>query len=361
MSARSLFFALALAGCAGGAEDAADSPPAESVQESSVEVVRLELPAGSSSWRGTLPCADCAGISTTLTLRADGTYRRSEAHLGTGAPGDTIFTSTGRWLRQDGDEPTLHLVSESGGARSFQAMGDGALRALAHDGRSIDSGVPHRLEPVSDPLHAGRFEAAVGFVYFADAALIVTCESGLRLPVAMEGAYRALEQAYSSAGYAGLDPMPVRVSGRLEERPAVDTEEVETVVVVEGHETSTQPCAAIELPGALAGTWRLVALEGEPLAPDGPSPTFSRDPVERRISGDAGCNRFSGTGTLRGSLLVTGPLVVTRRFCQGGMDLEARVLEALRSGGWLRLEDGRLVLRRGPDEVARYELDVTGG
>ncbi len=358
MKTRTILVALLLAGCVGADSE---GPSADAAAGPALEVVRLELSAEEASWRGTLPCADCVGISMTLTLRADGTYRRSDAYLGNAAAGDTLFTSTGRWLRRDGGGETLALVSDSGEDRALQAMADGALRVLDGDGRPIDSSLPHRLEPVLDPLHAGRLQAEVGFIYFADAASVVTCGSGMQLPVAMEGAYLALERAYSSAGYTGPDPMTVRIRGRLEERGAVDGGGVETVVVVEGHEPSTQPCPALELPGALAGVWRLVSLEGEALAPDGPSPTLSRDPVEGLISGDAGCNRFSGSGTLRGSQLVTGPLAVTRRFCQGAMELEAQVLETLTAGGWFRLEDGGLILRRGPDQVARYELDPAGG
>ncbi len=362
MTARAIILALLLAGCSRGEDAGPDRVPADASTRPTDEVVRLEVPAEPMSWTGTLPCADCAGIRTTLTLRGDGTYRRSDAYLGTGERGDTLFTSVGRWLRMDSETPTLALRSEPDGPQPFQALAGGALRFLDREGRPIDSDLPHRLEPTSDPRHAGRFRAMVGFVYFADAALAVTCEGGLQLPVAMEGAYLALERAYAAAGYAGPAPMPVRISGALEERPAMDGGGQETVVVVDGHDPAADlQCPALDLPAALAGTWRWASLHREQLPSDGPAPTLTRDPVEGLISGDAGCNRFSGTAALRGSLLVTGPLAVTRMFCQGGMELEARVLQVLEAGGWLALEDGTLVLRQGPEEVARFELVTERG
>lgn len=370
MTARAIVLALLVAGCSGGADTGAeaapdagpDGAPADASTQPVPGVVSLEVPAEPMSWVGTLPCADCAGIQTTLTLRGDGTYRRSDAYLGTGASGDTLFTSVGRWFRMDVELPTLVLLSGSGGVQPFQALAGGSLRFLDGNGQAIASDLPHRLEPTADPRHAGRFDAAVAFTYFADAALAVTCEAGVQLPVAMEGAYLALERAYAAAGYTGPDPMLVRVRGTLEERPAMDGGGLDTVVVVAGHdESATLPCPVMDLPAALAGSWRLTRLDGTELPPEGPSPTLTRDPVDGGISGNAGCNRFSGTTALRGSLLVTGPLAVTRMFCQGGMELEARVLQLLEAGGWVRLEDGTLVLRQGPEEVARFELVTEGG
>jgi hypothetical protein len=51
-------------------------------------------------YRGTLPCADCAGIETTLTLRRDGTFTLSRQYQGR-----EMFTApleTGRWRRREG-------------------------------------------------------------------------------------------------------------------------------------------------------------------------------------------------------------------------------------------------------------------
>ena len=42
-----------------------------------------------------------------------------------------------------------------------------------------------------------------------------------------------------------------------------------------------------------------------------------------------------------------------------GPDLDAdcrALVQLLGAGGWLRMEDGALVLRQGPDEVARFSL-----
>jgi copper homeostasis protein (lipoprotein) len=51
----------------------------------------LALPA---SFVGILPCADCAGIAQTLSLREDGLYRMRRTYLG--KPGNP-FAETGRW------------------------------------------------------------------------------------------------------------------------------------------------------------------------------------------------------------------------------------------------------------------------
>ena len=51
------------------------------------------------AYQGTLPCADCAGISTELTLNGDQTFALKETYL---KDSKTLATSaTGRWQRHD--------------------------------------------------------------------------------------------------------------------------------------------------------------------------------------------------------------------------------------------------------------------
>jgi heat shock protein HslJ len=74
-----------------------------------------------------------------------------------------------------------------------------------------------------------------------------------------------------------------------------------------------------------------------------------------RVSGSAGCNRFTATTQENGSsLLITAP-VVTRRFCPepaGLMEQERRFLEALTTVTTARIEGRRLELRRADGALA---------
>jgi copper homeostasis protein (lipoprotein) len=97
---------------------------------------------------GTLPCADCSGILTELTLFShDGvgnaTYRLKETHLGTPAKGPAS-ESAGIWAleisRGNSKERVYRLVeARSLDTRVFLKVGDDELRVADREGRAIGS------------------------------------------------------------------------------------------------------------------------------------------------------------------------------------------------------------------------------
>lgn len=103
--------------------------------------------AGSLAWRGRLPCADCAGIETSLMLqREDGRMRFElvETYL-TGAGGER-FVDTGMWHAGDG---LLRLQGEQGSLRTYALLGDGRLQSRDAQGRHLPGGRDDALVPVS--------------------------------------------------------------------------------------------------------------------------------------------------------------------------------------------------------------------
>jgi copper homeostasis protein (lipoprotein) len=94
---------------------------------------------------GVLPCADCAGISTRLTLTrkgdgwAEGTYRLEETYLGRGGP----HVTTGDWttLRGDavdGDAVVYELnPDDPAHARRFVKVGERKLLPLDAEMRPL--------------------------------------------------------------------------------------------------------------------------------------------------------------------------------------------------------------------------------
>lgn len=109
-------------------------------------------------------------------------------------------------------------------------------------------------------------------------------------------------------------------------------------------------------PSELAGTsWTFVSIGGVPVA--GERPTSLQFEGER-LSGSAGCNRFSGSYTVEGGTLTAGPLMATKMACPGaGMTQESAFFALMRgpvslafpSDGTLEITgaDGqRAILRR---------------
>jgi heat shock protein HslJ len=93
----------------------------------------------------------------------------------------------------------------------------------------------------------------------------------------------------------------------------------------------------------LANTsWTVTSLAGAPtVGPARPTMTFSAD---GRVSGNSGCNQYSGTYRTDGSSLSITNVASTMMMCAGpGADVEALFLKGLNSAtAWQRTEDGQL-------------------
>lgn len=120
-----LALALVLAGC--------QSPP-----------VDQHTSANSLDWagvyQGVIPCADCEGIETTLTLAPDRTYELSMKYLGRPAP---PYSSTGRFeWRQDG---RAIMLKPREGTPRFYRVEENRLRPLDTSGQPIVSPLADRF------------------------------------------------------------------------------------------------------------------------------------------------------------------------------------------------------------------------
>jgi heat shock protein HslJ len=95
-------------------------------------------------------------------------------------------------------------------------------------------------------------------------------------------------------------------------------------------------------PTELAGTsWTFVSIGGASIAGDRPT-ALQFD--GNRLSGSAGCNRFSGTYSVDGGTLKAGPLMATEMACPG-MELEQAFFKLMESPVSLTFaDDGTLVL-----------------
>ncbi len=70
--------------------------------------------------------------------------------------------------------------------------------------------------------------------------------------------------------------------------------------------------------------------------------------ADGRVSGNAGCNNFTGSFTQMGDAIEIGPLVSTAKMCAdpaGAMEQEAQFLQAMQSAKVIQLDGDRLTLR----------------
>jgi copper homeostasis protein (lipoprotein) len=314
------------------------------------------------AYAGTLPCADCSGIETTLALHPDGSYRLRALYLGKDAP--NVFVSVGRWGYRADSIPRVTLFAMAGD-RHFALTDALTLTALSTEGTPIAGDAPTSLSRVVAPAELDGLARVRGeFRYFADAATLVACDGGRQYPVTGDSAFIRLQRAFRENSLGTGASVVMEMQGRLATRPGGEVGTQAETFVVDSF-TVLEPraaCEASRVRAAMAvGDWQLRALDGDTL------PTLERalQPTlrfligelgDKTLSGNAGCNRFTGPVVLRGLDLVGRPVAMTRRACVDSLanEREVRYAKSLSDGGWFRLDGNELVLSRGGVERARF-------
>lgn len=291
---------------------------------------RIEAPA---SYEGELPGADST-ILWHLDLLPLGRYQLRMTYVDKPAPNQ--FDELGRWEQDSRDRVELR----SGTRRTHAYLApqeNGALLMLDRSGKPIE-GAGHLaiLARLPQPsLIEPSLELTGMFRYMADAASITLCADGGQLPVAMEGDYKALEEAYRKAGQKAGEPLLVSFEGSIAQRPSMEESQPPRSTVVVKRFLSQRPggsCGGPVSASALRGTyWKLVRLNDVPTpAVSGrqePHLIFARD--KPRVSGSGGCNRISGAFDLDGDKLHLRGVASTMMACLAGMDIEQRFLQSL--------------------------------
>lgn len=210
-----------------------------------------------------------------------------------------------------------------------------------------------------DTAGAERAERTGLYVYFADAGLFTDCADGRRRPVAMEADNVALERVYGNAGHEEGQPLLVRVHGHYAQRPKVDGDGAEEVLIVDEYKeiSGDTECPEGSPVAVLETEWLLQNMADESFA-EGTDLARARIMLhaDGKVSGSNGCNRLMGGFEVSGDRLTFGPIAATRRACPGDyMKLEAAFDKMLsRVRGW-RLEDGRMLLLGSGGITAAFE------
>lgn len=316
----------------------------------------LHLPA---SWEGKLPGADST-VLWHLDLLPEQRYHLRRTYEGKAAPNS--FDEIGRWELAVGS-PRLDLYVEGSRRVQFLVEADGSLRKLDTGGRPIASGLSDRLERLPQAaLIEPRVKVHGLFTYMADAAVITLCADGSRLPVAMEGDFRALQAAYMKAQPPPGTALLASVEGRIATRPSMEESLPPRSTLVVERFVNLSPhggCSRAPRNPPLRGTlWKLVRLGEAPVEVSAgqaePQLLFASD--ARQVSGSGGCNRITGSFTLEGDRMRLGPLAGTMMACANGMEQEQRFLTALNHVERYRLSGQQLEFLDGSGSVlARFE------
>ncbi|GAA3919961.1 copper resistance protein NlpE [Luteimonas lutimaris] len=126
------------------AEPAADGQPTDVLKavDNAPAPEGLDVRAFAGSFSGTIPCADCPGIDSTLTLDADGSYTTHDVYQ----ERDASFDSSGTWtVEEAGKRIRLDPNSKDEQDRLLEVVSNDELRMLDADGNAIESGLNYTL------------------------------------------------------------------------------------------------------------------------------------------------------------------------------------------------------------------------
>jgi copper homeostasis protein (lipoprotein) len=123
------------------AADIATAPASAPVAVS--DSAELNTKGFSGTFTGSLPCADCSGIDTTLQLAADGSYTLDETYRG--KPGGAS-RSDGTWtFEADNKQIRLDPNSKSGEDRLYAVTSFDRITQLGPDGKPADGKLDYSL------------------------------------------------------------------------------------------------------------------------------------------------------------------------------------------------------------------------
>ena len=307
-----------------------------------------------------LPCADCAGIATSLTLGDDGTFRLDELYLG--KPGAT-HTSTGAYTRADRQLSLKHATGSPGRVSAYRQVGQ-TLQQLSLDGAAVTGPLADRyvLRPFGKTLQPNERHYWIG-------AAKVPCE-GVGpmncLQVARgngpdgRAAHGEWQNFYSQI--QGFDFQP----GPITHLVVRETERDPATVPADASSIAYELVRVVATYGAptdgLHDIWALDRLNGEAYqsTEGNPHPTLELNLTEMTAMGTDGCNNFRGSIAAAGaSELRFGALAGMRKLCprvQATADAFNRALNATRG---YRREGLALVLldESGAEVMALRKVD----
>lgn len=277
----------------------------------------MRLPA---SFRGDLPCADCAGLRYQLNLWPDQVFHLRRQWLGQELTRDAI----GRWWI-DPERGSLVLWGAEEELR-FEILAPDQLRLLGRDDAPILFEPNHDLTAADELLRLNlRLPMRGEVTFMAESGLFSECLTGRQYPLAPEGDVATLQAAYLAAGIAPGSPLLTSFDGAFTEVPRPDGEGDGPAVQVERFigVWPDESCERAVSEASLTNTyWRILRLGETEIAAadDRREPHLILRSGEDRFSATVGCNEMIGGFEQEGSRLGFRPAASPKMACPPPLD-----------------------------------------
>jgi putative lipoprotein len=320
-------------------------------------------------YQGVVPCADCAGIETTLKLTTGRTYELSMTYLGKSA---TPISSAGpfEW-RQDG---RAIMLKTGDGTPRFYRVEENRLRQLDMHGEPITSALADKyvLQKLAANTASGQSTLTGTATYRermtlpAQSVFEATLEDVSRVdaPAQVIGRARIENPGNPPIKFAiAYDPGRIDSKHRYVVRARIRvvdnllfTTEAGYPVLTAGHPSQASLLlsrATVGVPSPTGSTptlentyWRLMRLGTRSVAVDENQrePHLILHPADKRVTGSGGCNSLAGTYRLERNGLTFSQMAGTMMACPSGMEHERAFHEVLGRVATWRIEGEQLEL-----------------
>lgn len=193
------------------------------------------------TYRGVLPCADCAGQRLTLTLMPDWTWRLRRVYFGTRDGKDATFVTTGRWERNVDNARRIRLIGDRNETALYEFQSGNMLRLLDQDGQQAQTALNYSLtQQFEVDLIADTFTLRGKVRPVNGRKTMTICSTGKEYPIAQTAQYQALDEAYARLRVAPNTPVLMWINGRIESGGQAPQEQV--VVESMSRGTLDSPC-----------------------------------------------------------------------------------------------------------------------
>lgn len=182
------------------------------------------------TFRGTLPCEDCPGVTVILTVRDDGTYLTERLHLASDTRAERLLREMGGWTVRI-PEQLLELHRPDGSVERWQALSADTFlqegfvrrRRVPADSLPLLTRVAHRGSPTDGHLATGLYRR------WGQGATLTVCPGIVRYPLLPGPAALELHRRTLEAGIPDDEPRRVRYRGWIDPDDHLVLESVDTV------------------------------------------------------------------------------------------------------------------------------------
>ena len=299
------------------------------------------------TFSGTLPCAECPGISYHINLFRDGRFEARQEYL----QRNQINLIKGIWLLEN---RSLHLVNQQHTLPAFHFLNNSTLAMLDLAGKPITGNQDYQLSREASLRKLDTRQAMLGLYTLQDnQATFKACQSGEVLDVANTQHHLPVMRQYQQDDRLTGSPVIATLVGRK------GPDDKNSTLFIDKFEQfwPGASCPDQLQPGKMQGiVWRAEKLASRYV----PQQLNVRVIFEanERLYGFAGCNNFNGSYKQRSNQLAVQPLVSTRKFCADSSELEQQFTQSLQSADRVEVNGDTLQLFNNNQLVLQFKPAV---